>query len=118
MAAAAVAPSDVGHGAARRWGSAEASHPRRTMPRARAVTTRAVSTRDSPERSARVPLVRPAKASPTTGSTGAPHPITLHGPVESPRTPAAAPRAPPPLQAEARHLGGRVWSWRYSQSEK
>ena len=45
--------------------------------------------------SASVPLDSPATASPTTGSTGAPHPMTLHGPVDRPSIAAAAPRLPP-----------------------
>src|SRR5437867_2969940 len=58
--------------------------------------------REETERTASVPLERPVKTSPTTGSTGAPHPTTLHGPVESPRTLANAPTTPPLLDAEAR----------------
>src|SRR2546429_315912 len=58
--------------------------------------------RDEIESTASVPLERPVKTSPTTGSTGAPQPTTLHGPVESPRTLANAPTTPPLFVAEAR----------------
>src|SRR3989442_13439637 len=72
--------------------------------------------REEPERTASVPLERPVKTSPTTGSTGAPHPTTLHGPVESPRTLANAPTTPPLLDAEARQPETRpcwrAWSQR------
>src|SRR5216117_2657602 len=40
-------------------------------------------------------LESPAKPSPTTGSTGAPQPTTLHGPVDNPSTLTQAPTAPP-----------------------
>src|SRR5207247_7084679 len=67
-------------------------------------------------RSAAFPLERPVKTRPTTGSTGAPHPTTLHGPVESPRTLANAPTTPPLLDAEARQPETRpcwrAWSQR------
>src|SRR5207244_12617995 len=72
--------------------------------------------REDTERTASVPLERPVKTSPTTGSTGAPHPTTLHGPVESPRTLANAPTTPPLLDAEARQPETRpcwrAWSQR------
>ena len=42
-----------------------------------------------------VPLARPVKARPRTGMTGAPQPITLHDPVEKPKTPASAAASPP-----------------------
>ncbi len=58
--------------------------------------------RDEIESTASVPLERPVKTRPTTGSTGAPQPTTLHGPVESPRTLANAPTTPPLFVAEAR----------------
>src|SRR5216110_3653790 len=72
--------------------------------------------REETERTASVPLDRPVKTSPTTGSTGAPHPTTLHGPVESPRTPANAPTTPPLFVAESRQPATRprwrAWSQR------
>ena len=42
-----------------------------------------------------VVLLRPAKASPITGRTGAPQPITVQPPVESPKMPPSAPSTPP-----------------------
>ena len=51
--------------------------------------------RDAPESSAIVPLDRPVSASPTTGSTGAPHPTTLHGMVVNPSVLNSVPTTPP-----------------------
>src|SRR2546422_489816 len=72
-----------------------ACEPSQPTTRTSATNTTALRTRDAPESSASVPLDSPAKARPTTGSTGAPQPTTLHGPVESPSTPANAPTIPP-----------------------
>src|SRR6266404_1172193 len=53
---------------------------------------------ETAESSLIVPLARPVKARPRTGMTGAPQPITLHDPVEKPKTPAsAAAGAPDPV---------------------
>src|SRR4030095_10026716 len=62
-------------------------------------TTR-LRTRERPESRARVPLESPAKTRPTTGSTGAPHPTTLHGPVERPGPPPPPPAARPGGEAQ------------------
>src|SRR2546422_1442323 len=72
-----------------------ACQPSQATTRTSATNTTALRTRDAPESRASVPLDSPAKARPTTGSTGAPQPTTLHGPVESPSTPAKAPTIPP-----------------------
>src|SRR5437764_539546 len=53
------------------------------------------TTLESCESAATVVLDRPANARPTTGITGAPQPMTLHGPVESPTTLTAAPATVP-----------------------
>src|SRR5881397_3991992 len=50
-----------------------------------------------------VVLLRPAKASPMTGSTGAPQPITVQPPVDSPKTPPRAPSTPPDRPARRPH---------------
>ena len=65
-----------------------------------------VATRDRLARKASVPLVSPAKASPTTGRTGAPQPTTLQGPVEKPRTLVTAPAIPPARVTGGRHPAG------------
>lgn len=72
------------------------------MPTARLTKTSAVMIRDRLARSASVPLESPAKARPTTGITGAPQPMTLHGPVESPTTLVSIPARPPRRAAEPR----------------
>src|SRR5215831_13075948 len=72
------------------------------MARTSASTTAIAETREISESSATVVLDNPANASPITGSTGAPQPTTLHGPVESPSTPAHALTAPPARPAPTR----------------
>ena len=58
-------------------------------------TTTIAETRETSESSVTEVLDNPAKTSPTTGSTGAPQPTTLHGPVDRPSTPASALSVPP-----------------------
>src|SRR3989442_14259591 len=60
-----------------------------------ATITAIAEMRESCDSTASVVLESPAKTSPTTGSTGAPQPTTLHGPVDSPSTLTHAPTAPP-----------------------
>src|SRR2546428_3098403 len=60
-----------------------------------ATTTAIAETRETCDSTASVVLESPANTSPTTGSTGAPQPTTLHGPVDSPSTLTQAPTAPP-----------------------
>ena len=58
--------------------------------------------RETWESSASVVLERPANMRATTGSTGAPQPTTLQGPVDKPSTLAAAARLPPARPEPAR----------------
>src|SRR2546425_917818 len=60
-----------------------------------ATITAIAEMRESCDSTASVVLESPAKTSPTTGSTGAPQPTTLHGPVDNPSTLTQAPTAPP-----------------------
>ena len=76
--------------------------PCQPMPTSSAITTAIAEARDTPDISARVVLDSPVKASPTTGSTGAPHPTTLHGPVDRPSTLTPAPTTPPARPEPAR----------------
>src|SRR5207237_8060900 len=74
-------------------------HARATTATVTPASTAWVARRDTAVSAARVPLVRPCSASPITGSTGRPHPATLHGEVARPsvlRTAPAAPPRPPP----------------------
>ena len=64
-----------------------------------------------------VVLLRPAKARPITGSTGAPQPITVQPPVVSPKMPPSAPRTPPEVPA-GRPQAVATRSRRASQSAK
>src|SRR5215470_12202466 len=50
-----------------------------------------------------VVLLKPAKARPITGRTGAPQPITVQPPVESPKMPPSAPSTPPDPPALCSH---------------
>src|SRR5262245_47689185 len=65
-----------------------------------------------------VPLDSPVKASPTTGMTGAPHPITVQPPVARPHTLAAAPTAPPWPVALTLQLDAGVCARRYIHRAK
>src|SRR5262245_34884546 len=81
-----------------------------------ASTTAIAETREISESSATVVLDSPANASPTTGSTGAPQPTTLHGPVDRPSTPAHALSAPPARPAPTRQPFATPAARRSSQS--
>ena len=76
---------------------------RRTTLTVTPMITTQTRNRDTPERSAIVPLDSPVNASPSTGRTGAPQPTTLHGIVLNPRVlkiaPISPPREPRPLAA-------------------
>ena len=78
-----------------RWRASPTRQERATTATDSAMKISAVVTRDRLARKARVPLDSPANASPTTGITGAPQPMTLHGPVDSPTTLASIPATPP-----------------------
>ena len=60
-----------------------------------AIMTASVLQAEKSLRRPSVVLDNPANARPITGMTGAPHPITLHGPVDRPSTLASAPATPP-----------------------
>src|SRR5262245_22094793 len=91
---------DVRDGAT--WGGGAVSQPRYATPRTSAAKTTTDDTREASDSSANVPLESPAKTRPTTGRTGAPHPTTLQGPVESASTLATAPTDPPAAWATRR----------------
>ena len=76
--------------------------------------TRETRRRDKGEGAAR----QPGEDEPTTGSTGAPQPTTLHGPVERPSTPTNAPTIPPARLVPARQPANRPCSRRSSTSAK
>src|SRR5262249_50946191 len=75
--------------------SAPMRQARKTTPAPIPTSTAVVATVERCDSHARVVLVSPAKARPTTGITGAPHPITVQPPVASPKTLETAPSAPP-----------------------
>src|SRR5262249_39997579 len=72
---------------------------RYSTPRPRPAVTAIVAALESSDIHLRVVLESPANASPTTGMTGAPQPMTVHPPVASPKTLETAPSAPPEAPA-------------------
>src|SRR4030095_16605877 len=87
-------------------------HARYTTPAVMPTMTIVVATAYRCDSQASVPLERPTKASPTTGITGAPQPMTVQPPVARPHTLPAAPRAPPRRRGEPPPPAEPAWSRR------